>query len=99
MKLLTFICIFLISTFSYAEEKTVEEHCNSWHKLATAFMTAHMNEVPITKMIEALEGYDEYKFLVIRAYDHHRLFSESAKRRQIIDFGNEIYIECIQANS
>lgn len=98
MKLLTFTFIFLLSTFSYAEEKTVEEHCNSWHKLATAFMTAHMNEVPITKIIDALEGHDEYKFLVHRAYKHHRLFSEAAKRRQIIDFGNEIYLECIESN-
>jgi hypothetical protein len=101
MRLLIFIISLILTTSVYAEEKekTVEEHCKGWYRLATVVMTYRVNNTPIVSLMEAMKGDNEkYQFIVTRAYSQPSMLTEEGKKRQIIDFGNDTYLECLKAN-
>lgn len=98
MLCISLLAVTLIAPVSYADDSV----CSSIANLANMVMTNRQAGVPLTKMIELTEAgakKEVQKFIkriIIRAYDHPRYYGATWQHRVIIDFENEIYLECIK---
>lgn len=79
--------------------------CKSAAELAHSIMTGRQNGVPMSKMMEVESAMDDRaagkvtRLMVISAYDRPRYSSPEYIEREIQDFENEMYLQCIQAKT
>lgn len=99
MKLLS--TILLLASFSViAEEKEEEDVCESLHGLAQEIMNARQKNVPMPKLVNALQSVEgkEAKFSVLlakMAYKEPRFSTELHQNNAINDFANDVYLMCL----
>jgi hypothetical protein len=101
-----FLSLFILTIYTkvvFAEEVSIEETCLSTSLMAKVIMENRQSGVPMSSMMEVLsrEEYAPLKkvstMFLIRAYEAPRWNSENLQKQEIIDFQNQIYLECIKS--
>lgn len=80
-----------------------DDLCSSVAKAARQAMKARQEGVPIDQMMEQAEKFDGdtrelAKQMVLTAYERDRRFSPSMQEREVVEFGNEMYMHCTKLN-
>lgn len=98
MKLTTFICVALMASPAFAEKKIVsrDEYCAAVANVAEAVMTARQAGFPIGETLEMTADVGKgIRQLVIDAYDMARFSSDEIRAEVILDFSNDIHLQCL----
>lgn len=80
-----------------AEESV--DRCAQPAELAKAIMSARQAGVPLVDVLKIEPGADFAelaKMLAIAAYDKPGFSTEQNRKRAIVDFQNDVYLECIK---
>jgi hypothetical protein len=94
-----FILVFLMASFSYAEDQ-----CRILGELAETIMTKRQNGVDLIEMLDTVERQNSpsevknvTKKLIISAYDRGEYSSEEYKQRAIRRFKTKVMVECYKS--
>lgn len=87
------------------KQANIEKLCSSVSKYAKVIMTGRQLSMPITGMIERAEQSDNKavrevnKIVIMSAYERPLWATDEYKEREIAEFSNEQYMQCITALS
>lgn len=82
---------------------SADDLCTRVSKVAMVVMEARQKGEPMAGMMMVAEAQDDLfrgltRDLVVIAYDSDRRFSEEARRREIVEFGNNAYKACLRTS-
>ena len=80
-----------------------DDLCRKVSQVAMAIMEARQNSEPMAALMGAADMQDEQwrdltRELVIDAYSRDLRYSQDAKRREINEFGNDSYKNCLRVS-
>lgn len=78
------------------------EMCAEYGKLANTIMSARQDGVAMRKLMETIAGDEDAKTtrrMIVMAYEAPGYSTERHQQREIVDFENTIYAECLRANN
>lgn len=82
----------------------IANDCEAFGKVATSTMQARQNGVPIQKIVETAKKHFQQEellkivlFIIKEAYSKPRFMSEDNQEMAITEFGNEVYLGCLNA--
>jgi hypothetical protein len=101
-KFIVTMCL-IISVISFSSVSFAGDKCREFSKLAALIMENRQHGVPLTSVIEKIEGINdkpEVKSLLInltiQIYKTPRYNVEANQQEAITEMGNEAYLMCIE---
>lgn len=90
---------FLMAALLLPGVAQADELCDKVAGIAREIMKDRQNGVPIDSIMAQVDkrqgaSSDLIKQMVLTAYERDRRFSEKSKERDIVEFGNEMYLHC-----
>jgi hypothetical protein len=70
--------------------------CKGYGQLAKAIMEGRQSGADMAGAMEIANENPQIQKLVVAAYEQPRYSSEERKKRQVADFGNDTYLQCIK---
>lgn len=98
MKIITLIAAACIAAPVYAEEPlTRDDFCEAVADFAGSIMAARQGGVPLGASLEMVDGtiVPNIREMVIAAYDTPRYSSDEIRAEVILDFSNDIHLQCL----
>jgi len=95
MKKLTIAIIAAIG-MTAAIEATADNPCEELHELATSVMTARQNGAAMPELMRIAGDNPLVRAIVQDAYNAPRYSTNSVQQREIADFANTVYAQCIK---
>ena len=94
------LLIALTATLTF-NSVAADNHCTEIEGLSKAIMGARQANAPMGKMmaIAKRSGFGFAESLVIKAYKRPLFSSSEMKKREAVDFANEVYLECLTVAS
>jgi hypothetical protein len=87
---------------SATTDNTADEICPAIGSMARVFMAARQNDVPLSEARKVLKetelmqmnGTELFNQILFDAYDRNTYSTPAIQREVIVEFGNEVEIEC-----
>lgn len=100
-KILTGALLLVLSIPSYADAD-VDSFCRSMSVTAEKVMEARQSGVSMAVAMGASKYEDDlftpiFRYMVIDAYSRNMYFTQDYKDKEIVDFGAEHYLKCLDA--
>lgn len=87
----------LISTIALADESVVQDdYCSQLHEAATLTMQYRQEGIAMIKLYQATE-HEMIRAIIKDAYKQPRYTLEEYQQNAVIDFANDIYLQCVEA--
>lgn len=104
MKLIIFLTFYLLTHSAYALTQT--EMCNQLNEMAKVFMEERQSGRVMADLINVIEqdevaterGKKLLKDMIIDAYQRPMYSSKELKEREVVDFQNRWYMQCLKAD-
>lgn len=95
MKILLALTI-VLSFNCMAEEESPLAICDAYQGLAKAIMSNRQDNASLSEMMKITNGSKRHQSLVEMAYEQPSYSSDKNKKREVLSFGNKVYLMCFK---